>query len=52
MRGELSDFKRFKTLRFLGDIRDKDRLSFALKNVDFVVHAAALKKSMQQNIIQ
>lgn len=31
-------------LRFLiGDIRDKDRLDFALKNVDYVVHAAALK---------
>ena len=33
-----------KNLRFfLGDIRDKERLNFALKNVDIVVHAAALK---------
>ncbi len=29
---------------FLGDIRDKDRLNRALKNVDIVVHAAALKQ--------
>ncbi|MCS7262318.1 MAG: UDP-N-acetylglucosamine 4,6-dehydratase (inverting) [Aquificaceae bacterium] len=28
---------------FLGDIRDKDRLWFALDRVDYVVHAAALK---------
>ena len=31
-------------LRFLiGDIRDKDRLSRALENIDVVIHAAALK---------
>ena len=36
--------KKFKNLRFLiGDIRDKERLSFALKKVDYVIHAAALK---------
>ena len=36
--------KKFKNLRFLiGDIRDKERLSFSLKKVDFVIHAAALK---------
>ena len=29
---------------FLGDIRDKDRLEFALKDIDIVVHAAALKQ--------
>jgi UDP-N-acetylglucosamine 4,6-dehydratase (inverting) len=28
---------------FLGDVRDKDRLSRAMDNVDFVVHAAATK---------
>ena len=28
---------------FLGDIRDKERLQFALKEIDIVVHAAALK---------
>tara|TARA_B100000787_G_scaffold83327_1_gene61341 strand:+ start:3777 stop:4760 length:984 start_codon:yes stop_codon:yes gene_type:complete len=29
---------------FLGDVRDKDRLKFALKEIDIVVHAAALKQ--------
>lgn len=28
---------------FIGDVRDKDRLSRALKDVDYVVHAAATK---------
>ncbi|WP_440928167.1 UDP-N-acetylglucosamine 4,6-dehydratase (inverting) [Candidatus Pelagibacter sp.] len=33
-----------KKFRFLlGDIRDLDRLNFAFKDVDYVVHAAALK---------
>lgn len=29
---------------FLGDVRDKDRLLYAFKDLDFVVHAAALKQ--------
>ena len=29
---------------FIGDVRDKDRLDAAMKGVDFVVHAAALKQ--------
>ncbi len=29
---------------FLGDVRDKERLRVAMKNVNFVVHAAALKQ--------
>ena len=29
---------------FLGDVRDYDRLVFALKNIDYVIHAAALKQ--------
>ena len=34
-----------KILRFfIGDVRDKDRLHLALKDVDYVVHAAALKQ--------
>lgn len=37
-------FNNFKNLRFLiGDIRDLERLKFAFKDVDYVVHAAALK---------
>lgn len=33
-----------KNLRFfLGDVRDLERLKFALKGVDYVIHAAALK---------
>lgn len=28
---------------FLGDVRDVDRLSMAMRNIDYVVHAAALK---------
>ena len=29
---------------FLGDVRDRDRLNLAFKNVDYVIHAAALKQ--------
>ena len=29
---------------FLGDVRDKDRLSLAMRGVDYVIHAAALKQ--------
>lgn len=37
--------EKYKFLRyFIGDIRDKERLYTALKGVDFVVHAAALKQ--------
>lgn len=40
MQNELLDDR----LRFLlGDIRDKDRLNYALKDVDIIFHAAALK---------
>lgn len=28
---------------FLGDVRDADRLKFAMKNINYVIHAAALK---------
>ena len=37
--------KKFSKLRFfLGDVRDKDRLLFASKDIDLLVHAAALKQ--------
>lgn len=29
---------------FIGDVRDEDRLSVAMRSVDFVIHAAALKQ--------
>lgn len=37
---EYEDILRF----FIGDVRDKERLKRALKNVDYVVHAAAMKQ--------
>ena len=41
-----SHFQKFeKKIRyFIGDVRDADRLKFAFMNVDYVVHAAALKQ--------
>tara|TARA_B100001057_G_scaffold500025_1_gene613032 strand:+ start:323 stop:1294 length:972 start_codon:yes stop_codon:yes gene_type:complete len=36
---------KYNNLRFLlGDVRDKDRIKFALEKIDYVVHAAALKQ--------
>ena len=41
-----------KNLRyFIGDVRDKNQLLQAFQDVDFVVHAAALNKFQQLNII-
>ena len=37
--------KKNKNLRFfIGDIRDKQRLIYALEDIDYVIHAAALKQ--------
>ncbi len=39
------NLKKHQNLRFfLGDVRDKDRLLYAFKDLDFVIHAAALKQ--------
>jgi UDP-N-acetylglucosamine 4,6-dehydratase/5-epimerase len=38
----LEDFKRMRF--FLGDVRDRERLTLALRGVDIVIHAAALKQ--------
>ena len=44
MQNELRDNKEFSKLRFfVGDIRDLDRLKTASKNIDIIIHAAALK---------
>ena len=40
-----NNLKDQKKLRyFIGDVRDKDRLEYALNDVDIIVHAAALKQ--------
>lgn len=39
-----NEFKDERIRFFLGDIRDSSRLDIALHNVDYVVHAAALKQ--------
>lgn len=37
--------EKFSSLRFfIGDVRDKDRLKLAFENVDYVIHAAAMKQ--------
>ncbi len=39
------DIKKYPSIRFfLGDVRDRERLNRALKKVDVVIHAAALKQ--------
>ena len=44
MNKNFSDSKYEFIRYFIGDIRDKDRLKLAFKDVDIVVHAAALKQ--------
>ena len=32
---------------FIGDVRDRDRLTQAMSGVDYVIHAAALKQAVE-----
>ena len=38
------DFPDERIRFFIGDVRDQDRLKSAMKGIDFVIHAAALKQ--------
>ncbi len=44
LRNEFSSEKFAKLRFFIGDVRDLDRLTFAMREIDYVVHAAALKQ--------
>ena len=44
MSRELNEKKNSYIRFFLGDVRDKERLDMAFKDVDYVIHAAALKQ--------
>lgn len=41
-----NDYREYKDILrfFIGDVRDEDRLRMAMKGVDYVIHAAALKQ--------
>lgn len=44
MQNEYANHPKVKSLRFfIGDVRDRYRLKLATKNVDYLIHAAALK---------
>ncbi len=44
MQQKFQDHINYRVLRFfIGDVRDKNRLEMAMRDVDYVVHAAALK---------
>jgi UDP-N-acetylglucosamine 4,6-dehydratase len=43
MAAALTDAERERLRFFIGDVRDRDRLCMALRGVDYVIHAAALK---------
>lgn len=45
MRNEFDEFEKLGRLRFfIGDVRDGERLDMAFREIDYVVHAAALKQ--------
>lgn len=38
-------YEKFECMRyFIGDVRDRDRLTMAMRHVDYVIHAAAMKQ--------
>ena len=38
-------FSKYKNIRFfIGDVRDKERLRIAINDIDYIIHAAALKQ--------
>ncbi|XPV76154.1 MAG: UDP-N-acetylglucosamine 4,6-dehydratase (inverting) [Desulfovibrio sp.] len=49
-RDELKQFEMQQTFNqpcmryFIGDVRDRERMTFAMRNVDYVIHAAAMKQ--------
>ena len=43
MRNQIKDEDAQRIRFFIGDIRDKDRLARAMNNVEYVIHAAAMK---------
>ena len=45
MQQSFPDDGNFPIRYFLGDVRDKQRLIMASKNVDIIIHAAALKQN-------
>ena len=45
MNNKYKTHKQYNKLRFfIGDVRDEARLKMAMRNVDYVIHAAALKQ--------
>ena len=44
MRKNYNKFQLKKLRFFIGDVRDYERVFYALKQVDYVIHAAALKQ--------
>ena len=52
MRAKFNDDQRLRF--FIGDVRDVDRLAVAMRGVEYVIHAAALKRieTLEYNVIE
>ena len=52
MRAKFNDDQRLRF--FIGDVRDVDRLTVAMRGVEYVIHAAALKRvdALEYNVIE